>query len=42
MYSVWLICLRYVVIVFCNCRPETTFLFGGDDVVGKSYIVADG
>ena len=31
-----LICLRYFV-----SRQETTFSFGGDDVVGK-YCVADG
>ena len=36
MYSVLLICLSYFF-----SRQETTFSFGGDDVVGK-YCVADG
>lgn len=28
--------------ILCNRRPEMTFSFGGDDVVGKMYSVADG
>ena len=31
--SIWFVILSQI---FCNCRPETTFSFGGDDVVGRN------